>query len=149
MSEIPLFPWWLTLSFAAWAAIGPLIGLLVGHMLTRSWQRQQWLMDNKKQEYRELLSAISHTIVALINSQAFDNNNPNALKVELMNLSKDVYRIFGDRIFIADDMARTQLRERWMGAINEFLRNCNVETFALRVYEIKETLVKLAVESKN
>jgi hypothetical protein len=149
MSEIPLFPWWLTLSFAAWAAIGPLIGLLVGHILTRSWQRQQWLMDNKKQEYRELLSAISHTFVALVSSQAFDNNNPNALRVELMNLSKDVHRILGDRIFIADDLARTQLRERWMGATNEFLRNCNVETFALRVHEITEALVKLAVESKN
>jgi membrane protein YqaA with SNARE-associated domain len=56
MTEVPPFPRWLTLTFATCGAIGSLVGVVIGHLLTRSWQHKQWLLDNKKQEYRELLS---------------------------------------------------------------------------------------------
>jgi hypothetical protein len=41
----------------SWAAVGPLIGVLVGAYLTGR-QKRDWLADNKKEEYRELLSAM-------------------------------------------------------------------------------------------
>lgn len=43
----------------AWSAIGPLVGVLIGAWLARSWQQKQWLLDSKKAEYRELISTLS------------------------------------------------------------------------------------------
>src|SRR4249920_2709756 len=65
MHEEPLFPLWLTLFFTIWAAAGPLVGILIGHYLTRSWQRTQWIADNQKEEYRRLLTAL-HRLNLLI-----------------------------------------------------------------------------------
>jgi hypothetical protein len=43
----------------AWSAAGPLVGVLVGSWLTTWTQRKHWLMDNKRAEYRKLLSTLS------------------------------------------------------------------------------------------
>ena len=34
-------------------------GVLLGHYLTRSWQREQWRLDRRREEYRELITALS------------------------------------------------------------------------------------------
>jgi len=48
--------------FAMWNAIGPLVGVVIGALLTPwvawHWQRKQWMLDNKKQEYRDLLDGL-------------------------------------------------------------------------------------------
>jgi hypothetical protein len=46
----------------SWAAVGPLIGVLVGAYLTGRRQKRDWLADNKKEEYRELLSAMTKAL---------------------------------------------------------------------------------------
>lgn len=56
--------------YAVWAALGPLIGVIVGGLLTAWWQRRQWILDNKKAEYRELLDALSAYRWRLLNYQA-------------------------------------------------------------------------------
>jgi hypothetical protein len=43
-----------------------IIGLLLGHFLTRSWQLQQWKLENRKAEYRELLSKLSAGLTAAL-----------------------------------------------------------------------------------
>jgi hypothetical protein len=58
MNEVPLMPLWVTLALTIWAAIGPMAGLLTGHLLSRSSQRKHWIADCKKQEYGELLRAL-------------------------------------------------------------------------------------------
>jgi hypothetical protein len=40
---------------------GALVGIVIGHFPTRSSQHEQWRRDNRKQEYRELLSCLSDT----------------------------------------------------------------------------------------
>jgi hypothetical protein len=47
-----------TLIVAGLGIAGTLGGILVGHLLTRSWQQRQWLLDNRRQEYREVLNAV-------------------------------------------------------------------------------------------
>jgi hypothetical protein len=128
----------------AMGILGTAVGALLGHYLSKTWQREQWILDNRKQEYRELLSAISHSVVTLI---ARDRGvvDKGALRVYLEDLSTEVYRMLGDRIFIADDLAREHIREKWMAAVRAFTEDCKMDEFALRVYEIKEQLVHLAL----
>jgi hypothetical protein len=42
-----------------WGAIGPLVGIFVGHVLIRSWQQKQWMLDRRKEEWRELLTTLT------------------------------------------------------------------------------------------
>jgi hypothetical protein len=37
-----------------WGVVGPLVGVVIGAGLARSWQRKQWVPQSKKAEYREL-----------------------------------------------------------------------------------------------
>jgi hypothetical protein len=66
MTQVDLFPWWLILIFAVWAAVGPLVGIVIGHYLTRSWQRSQWIADNRKEEYRKVLSGLNRLNMLLV-----------------------------------------------------------------------------------
>lgn len=65
MQEVPLLPLWMTLFLTIWAAVGPLVGILVGHYLTASWQRKQWIADNQKDEYRRVLAGLNRLNVLL------------------------------------------------------------------------------------
>jgi len=42
-----------------WAIVGPIIGILLGSWLTTRNQSRHWLLDNKRSEYRELLTTIA------------------------------------------------------------------------------------------
>jgi hypothetical protein len=59
MQEVALFPLWVTVFLTIWAPVGPLVGILVGHYLTRSWERRQWIADNQKEEYKKLLGGFN------------------------------------------------------------------------------------------
>jgi len=52
----------------AWASVGPLVGVLIGAMLTRAWDRRKWINENRKQEYRELLTTLTSACTALIDN---------------------------------------------------------------------------------
>ena len=56
--------------FAIWAAVGPLVGVVVGGFLTAWWQRRQWILDNKAREYREALDALEAYRRSLLNHLA-------------------------------------------------------------------------------
>lgn len=42
----------------AWAVLGPLLGVFIGAYIANRNQRKHWVAENKKQEYRELLSML-------------------------------------------------------------------------------------------
>jgi len=46
-----------------WSAVGPLMGVCLGAYIASRNQRKQWLLDNKRQEYRELLTALTNGIL--------------------------------------------------------------------------------------
>ncbi|HEY4762905.1 MAG TPA: hypothetical protein VIH75_04465 [Candidatus Sulfotelmatobacter sp.] len=47
-----------TIILGVWAAVGPLVGVRYGHELAKRSQKERWIADNEKEEYRELLSAL-------------------------------------------------------------------------------------------
>lgn len=56
----------LTIASAVWAVVAPLVGIFLGHYLTRSWQREQWLRDCRKEEFRELLTTFTRSYATLV-----------------------------------------------------------------------------------
>ena len=41
------------------AIVGPLVGVVIGALLTQHWQRKKWILDNKAAEYRGIFDALN------------------------------------------------------------------------------------------
>lgn len=95
------------------------IGAFGTHLLTQSREREKWILDNKKQEYRELLTALSQ---AHMSTKAAFTDDPKAYS-SIAQLQNDSIRIFSDRIFIKSDLALGKLQQSWRDAMNEYSRH--------------------------
>src|SRR6266851_6871445 len=106
---------------AGWSLLGPLVGVLVGAWLARSWDKQKWLSDNRKQECRELLTAVTHAATAILDR---DTGTDVLSQMRKQALANDAYlislKVFQDRIFIAGDVERAKLFDMWPVAVNRY-----------------------------
>jgi len=98
MQEVSLFPLWVTVFLTVWAAVGPLLGIVVGHYLTSSWQRRQWLADNRKDEYRKLLAGLNRLNMVLI----LDHTNQNVGVQEIKDAMEEITIALNTSLFIVD-----------------------------------------------
>src|SRR6266404_6383389 len=55
---------------SVWLAVGPLVGVLVGAYIANRNQRKHWIADNKRAEYRKLLSTLASTFTGIIELRA-------------------------------------------------------------------------------
>jgi hypothetical protein len=94
----------LTLVLSIWAGVGPLVGLMVGHYLIRSWQTRQWILDARKIEFRELLSALSTMSKELLAFTATRQFYRGTEWDRLIEAQKSAFAIIMDRIYIAEDI---------------------------------------------
>jgi hypothetical protein len=93
------------------------VGLLVGHFLLRSWQREQWLLDSRKAEFRELMSALSDTIVHLMMfTPALEAGRGEKEFDEFVAAQKVAMRVLADRIYIARDLRELNTSDRFIEA---------------------------------
>lgn len=106
------------LAVATW--IGPVIsGLfsffvawMVFHVQGKK-EREQWIRDQKKAEWRELISkvaAIEDHIPVLVESNSL---NIDALKNAILS----VIPLLRDRIFIRDELERNKYRDQWVSLL--------------------------------
>jgi hypothetical protein len=115
MQEVPLFPWWLTLIFAIWAAVGPLIGIFVGSHITRRWQREQWVRDQELKEWRELISAVA-SVEASIPILIDEGLDLDALKQAILR----VVPYLQNRLFINEYLREIGFGEEWNNELLKF-----------------------------
>jgi hypothetical protein len=124
-----------------WTALGPLVGVLIGAWLTRTGDRKKWERENRKEECRELITAISHAATLQINV----GNGTSERQVYEAYLES--VRTFHDRIFIAKDIEGTKLLDSWAYAVNEFIRKkIDAAAFSDRVEAIRKSIVRLVVQ---
>jgi hypothetical protein len=140
----------LTIGLALWAAAGPMAGVLVGHFLTRSWQREQWHMDQRRQEYRELLTAITNAYMALIRSDYGDESNFIRFTLEVAAVRDESFRTLRDRIYIAGEIANADILGQWDTAVTNYEYDKKEERrFAERFTNINNQLIFLALHPRK
>jgi len=136
------------------------IGAFGVHLLTQSREREKWILDSKKQEFRELLSALSQ---AHINTRSLSSgwaNYPSADNKErhasIFLIQDESSRLFSDRLFIANDLPLDSLRESWRKAMKDFCYNdplltnvpySNYSIFDREYVRIKDAIVAAANRS--
>ncbi len=110
-----------TLVVAAVGIGGTLGGIVVGHFLTRSWQRKQWLLDQRKQEFKEVASAISHFSIEHLSYVTSQGTTLTQSKQAYVDSMKAVTCVLADRIYIASDLEDTKIPSRCLRIMEHFI----------------------------
>ena len=105
----------------AWSGIGPLVGVLIGSWLGRSWQRKQWELDNKRTEYRELIGTLSKSFHYIATYRTVVVRPPEVQR-GLLEAEVAGQQVIADRIFIDKQLREAQVSELWglIAAENDF-----------------------------
>jgi hypothetical protein len=104
---------------SVWVCVGPLVGIYAGHILGNSAQRRQWLLDRRKEEFQEMLSAMTD---AVIQGQRYLASKPSCgeqYRDNALDAFIKATRILVDRIYTAPDLDRSKIRERFLAATSE------------------------------
>lgn len=108
------------LALVLWGVIAPLVGILAGHFLSRSWQQNQWMQDRRKEEWRELLTVLTRSFATICKytgpMMVLDGDDMRALD-EAQTVAQTTIR---DRIFIAKDVKQLGIYETWVSAVRTF-----------------------------
>jgi hypothetical protein len=100
-----------------WAVAGPLVGVLIGAYIANRNQRMQWIEDNKKEEYREVLAAMNKTIAAYVNA-GFAANDLTEWHNANPHIRVSLEEVMESRLFIAGVLKRLDLDKRFFEALD-------------------------------
>lgn len=124
--------WWVLEHYAPmWTPLvsGLVAGLAV-KVLTQSSDRDKWLVDCKKQEFRELLSAISEVYVMTLKALPSSHVSASADEKQRARLAEErSVMVMRDRLYIEDDLPMEPLVKEWMKALAAYAQNRDFEPF--------------------
>jgi hypothetical protein len=135
------------IALGIWAAVGPLAGVALGHFLTRSWQHKQWLLDQRKEEWRELLTALAESLRASLKIYPARSLSGDEER-EIVNAQADSFRVIRDRIYIAIDVKELDLENRWSAAVQHHSQTLDARALGRAYDAIRLEIVKRATETK-
>lgn len=103
-------------------------GVLAGHVLGRRTQSgknvEQWILDQRKQEFGDVVVALERSLNVEI--ERHRSYAANQRKIFLVS-TDDFYRIVRTRIFTAADMQALDIEDRWREAIDEYSQDKDID----------------------
>lgn len=143
MDSLKLSYGW-ALALVLWGVVAPLVGILVGHYLSRSWQQKQWIQDRRKEEWRELLAILTRCFVTICKYTGpivvLDGDDMRTLD-EAQTIAQTTIR---DRIFIAKEVKELGIYETWVKAVRAFEKDKIYIGFAEQYAAINAKIVAAA-----
>jgi hypothetical protein len=138
----------LTIALGVWAAVGPLIGIYLGHFLSRSWQQKQWLLDRRKEEWRELLTALAESLRVSLKfypARALSGEEERVI-VEAQSQS---FRTIRDRIYIAADVKELNIENRWSAAVQHHSQTMDAKKLGATYDALRNEIIAIATKSST
>jgi hypothetical protein len=136
-----------TLALLFWSVIAPLVGIFIGHLLGRSWQREQWLRDKRYEDYQAVLSGVTSAYMSIIRVHKVRETShytPEMVQ-DVERIKADSFRVLRDRIFIADELETTNISGKWDSAVTNFeMPGRDERLFADRFSQLNTQLVRMA-----
>jgi len=142
MSEVR-FPLWATVLIAIWAAIGPLVGIVIGHLLVRSWERRRWLADNTKEEYRRVLSAVEKLNGIMTERHVWGLLD----QQELKETTEEIQMAVNPCLFIRDFLEKSKVIDDILVAVKKFNNGGSVEDYRKEYWKAIESILASAKKS--
>ena len=135
-----------TVVVASIGIIGTLCGIVVGHFLSRSSQREQWMRDRRHEEFRELLGALTASMYAEVEAMYETELTPKEQE-DKRRKTADFFQVVQTRIFTFTDVKRLDLKREWLAAVNAHLtsRPHDIETLEKAYEALMQRLVDAAI----
>jgi hypothetical protein len=124
-----------------WSVAGPLVGVLIGAYVANRNQRKHWIADSKKQEYRELLTALTRAFGGIVQVRG-----PGIVALQpadqraYSEMETEALQTIRDRLFISDEVKQMDLLNRWTDATRSFDNTHNYLTFSTAFGKIAESI---------
>jgi hypothetical protein len=132
---------------STWPVLGPFVGIWIGVYLSTRTQKRQWIRDNKRIEYRELLTAIADAggkLVVHYGMEPFVADPSAQFAIgETARMSVDVIY---NRLFIAKEIEELHIQPRWEDAISNLRKNRDLNWFGQSMDRIMEDIRKKALQ---
>jgi hypothetical protein len=142
MSEVPLFPLWVTVLVYIWAPIGPIVGILIGHVLLTSWERKRWLADNRKDEYRRVLIALNKLNILMVDWH--DGNGP----LEPIKAAMDEFvTALNTSLFVHEFFERTKVVNSIRETVSKLLKRGSFDDYHKEYWKAVNLIVDAAQKS--
>ncbi len=109
-----------TLILSAVGIGGALSGIVIGHFLTRSSQHAQWLRDNRKREFQEIVTAMSRMIVEHMTYTSSLGSDLPQSKQEYVDAWRATSLVLVDRIYIHNEISEKDIQHRFLDIMGEF-----------------------------
>lgn len=121
-----------------------LIAAFIVHILTQSREREKWILDCKKQEYRELLDALSNLFVKNMDAKGdYIGEEGKRLKEAAMHFT----RIVWDRLYVTNDLPLKELEAEWYTAAKLFSKTHDYDDLLKAYTLISQRIVRAANRS--
>ena len=131
---------------------GVVVGSLLTYLFTRSTQREQWLRDCRKEEFRELLRALSDHFTILREFERLVHHQTPVERERLTNAEADFFRVVHSRIYIANDVNHLNIKNRWINAVKKYCAQPDkpdLQTFYEAYNEVNGAIVKAALRARD
>jgi hypothetical protein len=135
------------------ADLGSLIGVLVGgtlacaggvatQLLQGQREHRRWIAENRRDECRELLGALATEYIMAFRHQ---NLSPSeSLTEEDKKILNATLHIFETRIFVADEIQRGDLYQRWQVARVTFNDTGKFQPFETEYHAVRNAIITFA-----
>jgi hypothetical protein len=114
----------------AWFAVGPLVGVLIGGYITNRTQKRQWILDSKRTEYRELISAVADATGKLL---LYYGPTVNVLnhheQRDAWETVRSMLGIIDNRLFIANVVKELNIQHRWEEGLDALMVRHELSSF--------------------
>jgi hypothetical protein len=111
------------------AAIG-FIGVLVGAYVASRNQRKLWIADNKRSEYRKLLTTLTRTFLSVVRLHSVGVTIEPRERRKLFSLEIEALAVIRDRLFISEEIEEMNLLRRWIDAMHNYDHLLDYDGFA-------------------
>ena len=127
---------------------GVVIGSLLTYFLTRKAQREQWLRDCEKEEFRELLRALSDHLTILREFERLAYHQTPEERKALTDAEANFFSTVHSRILTADDVGRLNIDLKWSNAVKGYCAHVekpDLDTLYKVYSEVNSAIVNAAL----
>jgi hypothetical protein len=135
-------------SVAAFGIVSAFVGGLINQRMTRNAQHEQWFMDQRKEEWRELLTALAEALRSLLRlriAAGLDSDDERAI----VAVQSNTFRVIRDRIFIAADVERLNIENRWSKACMDHHKSLDPVELGKQYDILRREIVNIATDATN
>jgi hypothetical protein len=125
------------------AVVGPFVGIALGVYLTMLAQKRHWVLDSRKEEYRELMGTLTQTFYVVVDYHSTIGHDPDEQRAVRAARLKALAAI-GGCLSIHDEVKRIDVLNRWRKAVHRLDKDHDTTAFATNVGEMINDIVNSA-----